>query len=47
MQTSFGGIDFGEPGKLTISVRPRMPDTPRVRMPSGVWLRDSARMVSA
>src|SRR5689334_23812217 len=24
-----------------------MPDTPRVRMPRGVWLRDSARIVSA
>jgi hypothetical protein len=37
---------FGEPGKFTISVRPRTPDTPRLRMPSGVCRRDSARIVS-
>ena len=40
-------IAFGLPGKLTISVRPRTPDTPRVRMPSGVWPRASERIVSA
>ena len=38
---------LGLPGKFTTSVRPRTPDTPRVRIPSGVWARDSARMVSA
>ncbi len=38
---------FGLPGKFTISVRPAIPDTPRVRIPSGVWRSDSARMASA
>ena len=40
-------IAFGLPGKFTISVRPRTPDTPRVRIPSGVWPRASERIVSA
>ena len=40
-------IAFGLPGKFTISVRPRTPDTPRVRMPSGVCSRESARIASA
>ena len=40
-------IARGEPGKLTINVRSRIPETPRVRIPSGVCPRDSARMLSA
>ena len=40
-------IAFGEPGKLTISVRPAMPETPRVRIPIGVCRAPSARIASA
>src|SRR5688572_11135547 len=38
---------LGLPGKLTISVDSAMPEIPRVRMPSGVWRADSARIASA
>ena len=40
-------IAFGLPGRFTISVRPRTPDTPRVRWPSGVCCRASIRIASA
>jgi hypothetical protein len=40
-------IAFGDPGKFTINVRPRTPEMPRVRMPSGVCSRESARIDSA
>ena len=38
---------FGLPGKFTIRVRPRILDTPRARIPSGVCSRESARIDSA
>jgi len=37
----------GLPGKLTIRVRPAIPDTPRERIPIGVCLSASARIASA
>ena len=40
-------IALGLPGKLTISVRPAIPDTPRDRIPIGVCLSASARIASA
>src|ERR1700755_3336617 len=40
-------IAFGLPGKLMISDRPAIPDTPRVRIPIGVWRTASARLASA
>ena len=40
-------IAFGFPGRFTISVRPRTPDTPRVRSPRGVCSRASLRIASA
>ena len=40
-------IAFGEPGKLTISVRPAIPETPRVSIPIGVCRAPSARIASA
>ena len=47
MTGNSSAIAFGFPGKLMISVRPAIPDTPRVRIPSGVCLSDSARIASA
>ena len=35
------------PGKFTISVAPEIPDTPRLRIPCGVWRSASARIASA
>ena len=38
---------FGLPGKLTISVLPRMTDAPRESIARGVMAIDAARMASA
>ena len=45
--SSDSAAPFGEPGMLTISVRPRTPTTARLSAANGVFARPSARIASA